>query len=250
MPKSTHSERPWYEAWFDSPYYHLLYHERDESEATQFLTSLFRMHPAAHSAKVLDVACGHGRHAKALHRMGYDVTGIDNSRESIGFCNKHKGKKLAFFVYDMRQAFRQDYFDLVLNLFTSFGYFETDEENFSVIMASSLALKKGGFFVLDFLNTNQFPAVIKPSEEKTLDGIRFHITRSVEKEFLQKEIRFTDKGVAHAHCERVRLYSMDDLQQMLKRAGLSTLAVYGDYTLAPFNPNTSERLIFVTRKLK
>ena len=119
----------WFKDWFNSPYYHLLYQNRDESEASRFIERLLEhLHPPK-NARMLDIACGKGRHALQLASKGYDVTGIDLSPESIKFAEQFSHEKLQFFVHDMRRPFWIRYFNYAFNFFTSFGYFETMREH-------------------------------------------------------------------------------------------------------------------------
>src|SRR5688500_2509825 len=117
-------EQEWFSTWFDSPYYHILYNNRDEQEAEQFMDKLLAyLHPKPHE-KVLDLACGKGRHSVYLNQKGFDVTGIDLSEQSIAYARQFENERLHFAVHDMREVYQPETFDFILNLFTSFGYFE------------------------------------------------------------------------------------------------------------------------------
>ena len=122
------AEQVWYKEWFDSPYYHKLYFERDEKEAEAFIRKLVEHLKPAKGSRMLDIACGRGRHSRTLSSMGFDVTGIDLSPSSIEFAKKIETGKLEFFVHDMRLPFRANYYDYAFNFFTSFGYFRTRRE--------------------------------------------------------------------------------------------------------------------------
>ena len=114
------NQSAWYQDWFNSPYYHLLYQHRDEQEAAEFIDRLMGyLHPREGS-RMLDVACGKGRHAVQLARYGFEVTGIDLSEESIAFAKKTETPNLQFFRHDMRQPFYINYFHYAFNFFTSF----------------------------------------------------------------------------------------------------------------------------------
>src|SRR3989344_5362829 len=130
MSETKHTE--WFECWFDSPYYHVLYKNRDFTEAELFIDNLVQLIKPSKSNRILDLACGKGRHAIYLNKKGFDVTGIDLSEKSIE-CAKISGNEtLHFYTHDMRKLFRSNYFDIVLNLFTSFGYFEQEREDNAV----------------------------------------------------------------------------------------------------------------------
>ena len=138
----------WYATWFDSPYYHILYKNRDHHEAELFLDALIRYIKPGPYARILDVACGKGRHSIYLNSKGFEVTGFDLSAESISFDKQFENDSLIFYLHDMREVFRSNYFDIVLNLFSSFGYFEKERDNIRCMIANSTALKENGIFVL------------------------------------------------------------------------------------------------------
>ncbi|MEW6468371.1 MAG: class I SAM-dependent methyltransferase [Bacteroidota bacterium] len=241
-------QKEWFETWFDSPYYHVLYSHRDEQEAEFFLDNLIGKLKPAPGSRVLDLACGKGRHCIYLSKKGFDVTGIDisahNIREAVRFAND----KLEFYLHDMRKVFRINYFDAILNLFTSFGYFRTERENREVIRSAVKGLKPGGLFVLDYLNAQKVIRCLVPGEEKTCQGVRFQIRRYVEKGFIFKEIAIDDQGRTHHFTERVQALSHTDLQAILRDCGLNMVDLYGDYSLHPFDAAVSDRVILIAQK--
>ena len=115
MQKETDN---WYASWFDTPYYHILYQERDDKEAELFMDALTSFLKLSKKAEILDLACGKGRHAKYLNELGYDVTGIDLSPSSIEFAKTLENKRLHFAVHDMCLPYPKK-FDAIFNLFTS-----------------------------------------------------------------------------------------------------------------------------------
>ncbi|MGL4598779.1 MAG: class I SAM-dependent methyltransferase, partial [Bacteroidia bacterium] len=131
----------WFASWFDSPYYHLLYRNRNQDEAAQFIRKLGNFLAVLPASHALDLACGKGRHAVQLHKLGLRVTGIDLSPESIVEARKLEQEGLEFFEHDMRRPFRINYFDYVFNLFTSFGYFQSKRDNQLAISGMIKALK-------------------------------------------------------------------------------------------------------------
>src|SRR3954468_23981143 len=170
----------WFESWFDSPYYHILYKDRDKEEAELFIDNLIHfLHPEK-NAQFLDLACGKGRHAVYLNKKGFPTIGIDLSPESIAYASQFENEDLQFYVQDMRKPFRINYFDYVLNLFTSFGYFEQERDDMATIDAVYEALQPKGIFVLDFLNVQKIVSCMIPEETQVVEGITFHISRSIE----------------------------------------------------------------------
>ncbi|WP_264510514.1 class I SAM-dependent DNA methyltransferase [Flavobacterium sp. N1719] len=234
----------WYASWFDTPYYHILYKERNYREAQLFMDNLTQYLNLPEKAKVLDLACGRGRHSIYLSQLGYDVTGADLSANSIAEASKNENHHLRFEVHDMREPFEAK-FDAVFNLFTSFGYFDENEDNYKTLVAIHDSLNEYGFGVIDFMNVEQVIDELVPEEEKTVDGITFHIKRYTDEKYIIKEIRFHDKGQDFCYYEKVRALRLEDFQAMMERAGIYLLDIFGDYKLKKFYKKTSERLIMI-----
>lgn len=245
----SHSKAPWYESWFDSPYYHLLYQHRDDAEAQSFIDHLLeRIHLPPHP-KVLDLACGKGRHSRYLHAGGCTVTGVDLSEQSIAYCKQFEEPGLEFFEHDMRKVLRVNYYDAVFNLFTSFGYFDSDHQNELVVKAAATDLNKGGYFLLDYLNV--VPAVEKMVAQQDIvrDHITFRIRKGIENGYIVKHIEFRDNGTDYHFQERVKVLGQEQLHQYLIKSGLTLMDTFGNYQLEPFHLVSSPRLILLARKL-
>ncbi|MFM2136791.1 MAG: hypothetical protein RL021_2191 [Bacteroidota bacterium] len=238
----------WFENWFDSPYYHLLYRHRDTVEAREFLDRLISRIPFHKGATVLDVACGKGRHSIYLNSKGFDVTGFDLSEKSIEHNLDYENDRLHFYRHDMREVFRVNYFDYVVNLFSSFGYFESDRDNLHALRSSVKALKRGGTFVLDYANSIWIRNTLVQESEETADGILFKIRKRIREPFVEKEIQLTDGTEVHHYLERLRLFEPEVLTDMMQSCGLEIKSVYGDYDLQPFEPLRSSRTIVVAVK--
>jgi len=239
--KSTEN---WFASWFDTPYYHILYKDRDEAEAHHFMDNLTHYLNLPEDAKILDLACGKGRHSVYLNTLGFDVTGADLSENSIAEASVAANDKLHFKVHDMRLPFEEK-FDAVFNLFTSFGYFENDDDNLTTLKAIHDSLSEYGFAVIDFMNTNYVIDNLVPKEVKTVEGIDFHIKRYVKDNHIFKEIDFEDKGQKFHFTEKVKALTLSDFEQMMEEAGIYLLDVFGDYKLRKFYKNDSERLIMI-----
>lgn len=239
----------WYESWFDSTYYHLLYQHRNDEEAENFLSLLLqRIHLPAPSP-VLDLACGKGRHSRFLYQCGHEVTGVDLSPENIRHCKQYENERLHFYQHDMRRVLRINYFNAVFNLFTSFGYFDRPSENERVIISATSALQRGGYFIIDFLNAAYIMHHLKESQETERDGVLFRVTRQITGNKIIKTIHVHDQGKEHTFREEVALIFPDQFIQWFAKAGLTVLNMYGDYQLGEYHPDSSQRLIFITRKI-
>lgn len=237
-------EKNWYVSWFDTEYYHILYQDRDYKEAQAFIQNLVDRLGLEKGAHLLDLACGKGRHAIYLHQLGFDVTGVDLSKNSIQKAKTHEKPGLHFEVHNMCEPFNQK-FDAVLNLFTSFGYFEKKKDNVQTLRAIKKDLKPNGFGVIDFMNTAKTIKNLVPEETKTIDGIDFHLKRWVEDGFILKKIDFEDQGEKYSFTERVKSLTLPDFKNLFEKTEAQLLHTYGDYQLNNFEEETSDRLILI-----
>lgn len=233
----------WYASWFDTPYYHILYKDRDYDEAAVFMQNLTAFLQLPKGASILDLACGKGRHSKYLHSIGYEVTGADLSKSSIAFAKQFESDGLRFVVHDMCTPMHKT-FDAVFNLFTSFGYFEHELDNLRTIRAIKSELNPNGYGVIDFLNVDYVAANLVPSEVKTVDGIDFYIERTIKEGYIIKTIRFTD-GESFEYQEKVKALTLDDFKVFFDKAGVQIKHCMGNYALQPFDSTSSERLILI-----
>ena len=234
----------WFSSWFDSPYYHILYKERNFREAQIFMDNLTFYLNMDEGSKVLDLACGKGRHSIYLNQLGYDVLGVDLSENSIAVANKNANDTLHFKVHDMRQPF-EDKYDAILNMFTSFGYFENDEDNLKTLISIKESLSEYGFGVIDFMNVNNVIPNLVPDEIKIVDEIEFHIKRYHSDGYIFKEIDFEANNEKFHFTEKVRAFTLKDFQTLMDEAGIDLLDTFGDYKLKKFHKLDSERLIMI-----
>lgn len=234
----------WFASWFDTKYYHILYKDRDYKEAQTFMDNLTHYLNLPEEAKILDLACGKGRHSVYLNSLGYDVTGADLSENSIKEASQHENEKLHFKVHDMRDVCDSKY-DAIFNLFTSFGYFENDADNLTTLKAIKHSLTEYGFACIDFMNVDYVIENLVPDEVKTVDNIDFHIKRYVKDNYIYKEINFEDNDEQFHFTERVQALRMADFEKMMEEAEIYLLDIFGNYKLQPFYKNQSERLIMI-----
>lgn len=234
----------WFASWFDSPYYHILYKDRDQEEAQVFMDTLVHYLNLPEEAKILDLACGKGRHAIHLNQLGFTVLGADLSANSILEANKSANTTLHFKEHDMREPFEEK-FDAIFNLFTSFGYFENPADNLKTLKAIKDSLTEYGFAVIDFMNVHQVLANLVPEEVKTVDGIDFHIKRYLKDSFIYKEIDFEDQGNRYHFTEKVSALTLGDFENLMEQADIFLLDIFGDYKLKKFHKMESERLIMI-----
>jgi SAM-dependent methyltransferase len=229
---STRRAPEWYRDWFGEEYL-ALYPHRDEEEAEAGV-DLVLSTCGTPEGWILDLACGAGRHLFEFERRGLRVIGLDLSLTLLKLAQS-RGAKMPLVQGDMRHLpFADSSFDLVVNFFTSFGYFAEPEEDASVLAEIRRVLRRGGGFMLDFLNAERVREGLVPRDERVVDGRRVIQERRLEEggDVVVKEISIfapDSRELEGTFYERVRLYSPEDLESILHAAGLEPVHTYGDY---------------------
>lgn len=244
-------DKAWFKDWFNSHYYHLLYQHRDDREALDFIHTLIRFLDPVKGASMLDVACGKGRHSKALADMGFDVTGIDLSGASISAAKVDESDTLHFYQHDMRLPFRVNYYDYAFNFFTSFGYFRTRREHDNAIRTIAQSLKHGGHFIIDYLNVHFVEDHLQQSLKTEIGDVAFHITKWQDDDHFYKQIQVTDPTHTtphHLYTERVAKFTLGDFTDMMAYQGMQVQEVFGDYQLGRYDIRHSPRMIILAKK--
>jgi SAM-dependent methyltransferase len=200
---------------------------------------------------MLDVACGRGRHSRILAAKGFDVTGVDLSISSINYAKKFESEGLHFFQHDMRLPFTVNYFDVVFNLFTSFGYFATMRENDNVVRSMASALKDGGTLVLDYLNVHYAEDHLVHKSELQIDGVDFFITKWLDEDHFYKKIIIEDDNLDEPleFTEKVAKLSLGDFNDMFAFHDLQMQEVFGDYQFGHYDVRKSPRLLMIAKKV-
>ena len=234
----------WFTSWFNTPYYHMLYQDRNHQEAESFMQNLTRYLNLEDNTAILDLACGKGRHAVYLNSLGYHVTGLDLSTESIAYAKQFENEHLFFDVHDMSLPYSKK-FNAVFNLFTSFGYFENDEDNLKTLKAIKSNLKPNGIAVIDFMNVDYVLDNLINENKKERQSIVFTEKRKYENGYIIKDINFDDEGKSYHYQERVKAFKLQDFQKLFNEASLNLIEIFGDYKLGKYLPHKSERLIMV-----
>jgi SAM-dependent methyltransferase len=243
----------WFEEWFDSPLYEKLYSDRDDEEAELMADLITGLINPVTSPVLLDLACGRGRHSLQLAARGFRVTGVDLSERAIRIAREKsahiKRNRPLFRTGDMRNSL-DSRFHVVVNLFTSFGYFENDDDNLQILKNVHLMLLEEGWFVQDYLNPQWVRSNLRKSENGHIDHIGFSIQRKIENGFVKKMMTFTDHrtGSTASFTERVRLCDREWFREAYTAAGLKTCAVYGNYNGDAFDELRSPRIILFSRK--
>jgi cyclopropane fatty-acyl-phospholipid synthase-like methyltransferase len=253
MSKNLWKSTPdWFEPWFNTPEYHLLYGHRSELEAIAFVEKLTEHHTLLkREQSILDIGCGAGRHSAAMASMGHKVVGMDLSANSITKASAMYAStelRLQFVQGDMRNIasqFAPDAFEAVTMLFTSFGYFDKEEEHEQTLRGVRTVLKAQGPFILDFLNLHQVKNALVPFERIMKGGTEFELNRRIADGWIEKSIQYIDsEGTRQHHVERVKAFSPENLQTLLETVGFRSFQTFGNYKLDPL-VKSSPRCIIV-----
>jgi SAM-dependent methyltransferase len=250
--KEQHSEdKAWYERWFGREYLELYAH-RNEAEAEKDIDAAEKLLDLISHQPILDLACGAGRHSIELARRGYTVTGIDLSRELLEQAESKAAElnlKIDFQRHDMRKLPFREEFGALLNMFTSFGYFEDDRENGRIMHSIAKALKPDGVFLIDYINRESVLARLVPEDEKRINDKQVKQIRRFNRDTqrLEKMITISDDHGQREFKESVRLYSREEMIRLAAEAELLIDQCLGTLKGDPFDHN-SPRLILLGRK--
>ena len=231
--------------WFDSDYYHVLYKHRDYNEARNFINNIVEYLDLKKGSKILDLACGIGRHSIYLDKIGFKVVGTDKSPNNIKKAKASKNQDICFLQMEMIDDTNHKY-DVIFNLFTSFGYVNHNY-NLKTIKNIERQLKDDGIVVIDFMNTLFVKNNLVIEETKVIDDLSFKIKRKSDGKHIYKEIKFHDKK-NYFFQEKVMDLSLKDFEKYLIKYNLKIIKTFGDYNLNEFDIENSERLIMVIKK--
>lgn len=243
----------WFEEWFNSDFYRMIYAHRDLEEAESCIDLILRsieLPGGVEAPTALDLACGPGRHAIAMAWRGLDVTAVDLAENLLEFARSEAvkaGVTVEFLRHDMRHIPFVDRFDLAVQLFTSFGYFESDEEDLQVLGNVRRALHPGGYYALDLINTEVLKKRLVPRSEREHNGTSIIEERKIEGARVIKTITVRSGDELWIFNESVRLYSPAEIARLLETAGFTPLHWFGDYHGAEFEPEHSPRMLVISR---
>jgi 2-polyprenyl-3-methyl-5-hydroxy-6-metoxy-1,4-benzoquinol methylase len=241
----------WYKAWFNSEHYLSVYSHRNESEAERLVELIVKNLSIKSESKILDMACGSGRHAIIFAKRGFDVTAVDLSQRLLSDAKENaeqNGVKIDFVLSDILDFELTKRFNLVLNLFTSIGYFDNDQDNFRVVLKAYDLLIDGGYFILDYFNKNYLIKNLVPNTVLSENGLRITQNRAIQGNRVVKNITIENNGSTEEFYESVRLYSYEEMIDSVKKAGLTVIKEFGDYVGNNFIKESSPRLIIFAMK--
>lgn len=245
------SKKIWFKDWFSDEIYLKLYSKRNEVEAEESITAIQKFVPLFQHDKVLDLACGAGRHAICLAKRGIDVTAVDLSDTLLLTAKTDailQNVDIKFIKADMREINFENEFKVVCQIFTSFGYFENNEDNKKVVEKVRKALKPSGYYVLDIMNKNFIEKNIVPETIRTVENYEVIERRSIENNYVVKKIFINSETETKEYEERVRLFSYTEIKDLLQDCSMTPIKFIGDYKGSEFDENESERMIVISSK--
>jgi ubiquinone/menaquinone biosynthesis C-methylase UbiE len=241
----------WYKNWFNSEEYLKVYRHRDQKEANELVQLVIDNIDVSKVKNVLDMAAGSGRHAIIFAEKGFNVTAVDLSENLISVGKKNaesENVKIEFVHSDIRHFDPNIKYHLILNLFTSIGYFEKDEENYFILNKAYNLLENNGYFVLDYFNKSFVENNLVPSTVDEFDGSVITQNRFIEGKRIIKEITIDNKGKINKYFESVRMFSKDELINILQKLGFRIIKTFGDFMGNSFELESSPRIIIIAGK--
>lgn len=241
----------WFKDWFNTPEYLNVYQHRNESDAEDHIKLILDNVKIRSGAKILDMACGAGRHAIILARKNFHLTAVDLSENLISIAEqsaRNENLKIDFIQSDIREFETNSKFELIVNLFTSFGYFESDEENYAVLQKAYELLVEDGYFVLDFFNSHFLQQNLVECSEESLGGAEIHQYRKIKDKRVTKKIVISKNGNLNTYEESVRMFTKDELVDAIQNIGFDIYKTFGDFLGNEFDILNSPRLILICKK--
>jgi cyclopropane fatty-acyl-phospholipid synthase-like methyltransferase len=241
----------WYEDWFNTEEYLNVYRHHNEADAKKLVELILSNISLPGNSKILDMACGPGRHSILFAQRGYKVTAVDLSENLLALARstaKDFGLKINFIKSDMRVLNSDEKFRLAVNLFTSFGYFSEDEENYKILFVVYEHLEKNGYFILDYFNRRYIEKNLVPYSEESLPNGKIIQERSIAGNRVMKNITIFKDGNQKNYMESVRMYSINELLEITEKIGFIKQKLFGDFYGNPFDVETSPRLILMDQK--
>ncbi len=240
----TDVNKPWYKKWFNDDYLKL-YQQRDNKDAKKQIELVLKTLKPDKNNKILDLGCGEGRHLSYFNKLGFKTFGLDLSKELIYSGMKKYGRQ-NFILGDIRNI--PGKYDIILSFFSSFGYFESDKENFSVFDSIFKSLTYKGKFWFDFLNPEYVKNNLIAKNQKELSPDKTAIEeRKIENKRVIKKISFISKDKTETYYESVRLFKKEELEAALNQSGFAINNIFANYSGDQWT-NNSERTIFNCQK--
>ena len=251
------SNTPWYVDFFGSDYQEAYGHTFTAERAEKEALFVERTLGLSRNSRILDLCCGQGRHSVLLASRGLNVTGIDLSREYLEQAErsaKEHGVHLELLLRDMRDIPFEDHFDAVINMFSAFGYLESDEENLKALEAVRDALKPGGRVLLDMINREWVVGNYDQSDwRQGEDGSLYLEHREFDLVTSRNHVTFTiirpDGSRRETVGHHIRLYTLTETLELFRKAGLAYLNAYGGFDGEPYAIDTRRMIVVAEKRL-
>lgn len=239
--------KPWFHDWFNSAEYLTVYKKRNFDDAKKLIDLIKQNVNLPIGSLALDVACGMGRHSILLRNIGYKVFGVDLSKNLLLKAKENNPiqNPVQFIRGDLNNLPFKRKFNLIVNLFTSFGYFETDEENFQLFTEVSRCLLQNGIFVFDYFNKSFLENNLVEKSEEVIDNLIVKNRRKIVNGRIIKDITIIKNEKKVEFQESVKIYSLDKIILELKNSGFTTEKIFGSYSGDNFKEINSERIILI-----
>lgn len=239
---------PWFKKWFESPDYLTVYSHRDENDADRLTKLILDNVTLPPGSKILDAGCGAGRHVLKFSEAGFKTFGFDLSINLLKQAKQNlikNGKEVNLFRSDVREAYVKKEFNMVLNLFTSFGYFDSDEENFLFIKNAVNFLLPEGYYVLDYFNKDYLENNLVKESEREVGKYIVKEERKIVEDRIVKHIVIRYNGTKKEFKESVKIYEPSTLIEIFSESGYTLHKLFGNYDGDDFNGLKSERFIAI-----
>jgi len=239
-------KKNWYKEWFGEDYL-TVYQHRDDEDAQKLIKLIRTYVTISPDSYLLDLACGNGRHTYALAQYSQNVIGLDLSRPLLRKAlQKKKDKQItsSFVQADMRYFPFKIKFDTIFSLFTSFGYFDSDEKHLQVAREIAASLNPGGTFIIDYFNARYVRDTLITYGERLVDDVRIKEKRWLSDKRVHKNIVIMKEDGEKYFQESVRLFELTELSVLLQEAGITTVRVFGDYDGSPYSAGSKRMILF------
>jgi SAM-dependent methyltransferase len=248
-------QNAWYVNFFGEDYLNIYRHVFTPERTEKEIAFIERALELKIDARVLDLCCGPGRHSVSLAQRGYKVTGLDLSQRYLDLARRAAidgNVALDTVSADMREIPFSDYFDAVINMYSSFGYLESEGEDLKVLDSIARSLKPGGRLLLDMLNREWAVAnYIQNDWHAEADGTLYVEHRALDFSSSRMRVRFIIVGPGGDRRDSIghdiRLYTLTEMTRLLERVGLSDVEVFGGFDGEPYGIG-SRRMIICVRK--
>ena len=243
--------KEWYKDWFASEDYLDVYKHRNLEDTEKLVKLILFNIQINNDASILDAACGAGRYSIKFAELGFNVTGFDLSSTLLEIAKSEAEKrnlKINFKLSDIREFFTSEKYDLVASLFTSFGYFDSDDENFMFINNAYNMLADNGYYVLDYLNKDFLENNLIGNSEKKIEDKNIFESRQIRNNRVEKKIKIVKDNNSSEYLESVKVYSYEQLIEKFNEIGFREIKTFGDYEGNQYQNKTSERCIIFFQK--